>query len=35
MRIINKFELEQKYKKEAEEAMRNFEETGDLFNSDD
>lgn len=35
IRIINKFELEQKYKKEAEEAMRNFEETGDLFNSDD
>ena len=35
IRIINKYELEQKYKKEAEESMRNFEETGDLFNSDD
>jgi hypothetical protein len=35
IRIINKYELEQKYKEEAEEAMRNFEETGDLFNSDD
>lgn len=34
-RITNKSELEQKYKKEAEEAMEDFEETGDLYNLDD
>lgn len=35
IRITNKSELEQKYKKEAEDAMRDFEETGDLYNLDD
>jgi hypothetical protein len=31
IRIINKFKLQQKYREEAEEEMRNFEENDDFY----